>query len=447
MMIVRCPDNNFQERSYIIEIILKDFLGLEYQVEVQENFNKYEIILRNQKKIIIKDSFFCKYEKPLSYLKLENIPNNILWFKHHFTNGESIPILYGTPDIYIYNDTVFIGIDIFASSFFMLTRWEEFVNTVRDEHGRFPGKESIAYKNDFLDKPIVNQYLETLKNVILYLDNNIKFKKHKKKTFVTCDLDYIYKPHVNSLYKTARKAIGDLVKRRNAREFISTIKDYVSSCDSYYKNIFYIMDINEKFGNIVDFYIIPLKTSHYDPYIKLDKIKSVIEIISIRGHKIGVHPGYETYNNPKKLKKTIDEFMKLIDIIGVKQENFGGRQHFLRWDSSITPLLWSKNALSYDTTLSYADIAGFRCGVCYEFPLFDYLNRQKLNTNEIPLIAMDISVIGNKYEGLGFTEKALYRFLELKEKCHRYNGIFTLLWHNSFFESDNSKEIYETIIK
>ena len=54
----------------------------------------------------------------------------------------------------------------------------------------------------------------------------------------------------------------------------------------------------------------------------------------------------------------------------------------------------SDAGLDYDTTVSFADTPGFHCGVCYEFPVFNVLTRQKLPLIERPLVVMDCTVTG-----------------------------------------------------
>ena len=45
--------------------------------------------------------------------------------------------------------------------------------------------------------------------------------------------------------------------------------------------------------------------------------------------------------------------------------------------------------MEWDSTLSYADKEGFRCGVCYSYSVFDIISRKKLNLKERPLIVME----------------------------------------------------------
>jgi hypothetical protein len=60
------------------------------------------------------------------------------------------------------NSLIETNIDIIASSFFMLTRYEEVLINERDQWGAFPAFASLAHKEGYLDYPIVNEYIELL---------------------------------------------------------------------------------------------------------------------------------------------------------------------------------------------------------------------------------------------------------------------------------------------
>ncbi len=128
-----------------------------------------------------------------------------------------------------------------------------------------------------------------------------------------------------------------------------------------------------------------------------------------------------------------------------KQEKWGGRQHYLRWNVPVTWRNWNEAGLDYDSTLSYADHAGFRCGICYEFPVYDLEERKQLALLERPLIVMEGSVFGSNYMNLN-RQAALDSMILLKQRCRKYNGDFTLLWHNSAFETKDMWEMYEDLL-
>jgi hypothetical protein len=117
----------------------------------------------------------------------------------------------------------------------------------------------------------------------------------------------------------------------------------------------------------------------------------------------------------------------------------------LRWQVPITWCNWAEAGLNYDSTLSYADHAGFRCGVCCEFPVYDLEQRNPLALIERPLIIMEGSVLGEQYMNLSGQE-ALGYMLILKERCQQFKGDFTLLWHNSSFTELGQWEMYREVV-
>ena len=118
----------------------------------------------------------------------------------------------------------------------------------------------------------------------------------------------------------------------------------------------------------------------------------------------------------------------------------------LRWESSSTAVFWEKASLDYDSTLGFPDLAGFRCGVCYEFPLYDLDGRNALTVRERPLICMDVTVTSPVYMNLGLGEAALEAITDLRVECERYQGDFTLLWHNDHLVDEESRELYRQIL-
>ena len=56
--------------------------------------------------------------------------------------------------------------DIFAASFYLLSRYEEYLPHVKDDYGRFLATESLAFKEDFLQEPVVDVWAYKLKTIL-----------------------------------------------------------------------------------------------------------------------------------------------------------------------------------------------------------------------------------------------------------------------------------------
>jgi len=445
MLKIKIPKSNFKEREYIIHILLNNYLGLKYKIEVSSK-NNYEIILNNGNKLIIEDHFFCKFSKPLLYLQKKNLPKIVKFIKNPFTIEDDIPVIYGTDKFLIKeypNKLIECGIDIFASSFFMLTRWEEYVNKIKDKHGRFPGRESIAYKFNFLHRPVVNEYVEMLWNMLKFLEINQKRKEKKFKIVLTHDVDSVYK--YNYILSGTKELVGDIIKRRNFLVFwknlVSKVKFHINLQSDPFDTYDYLMDISERLGIKSYFFFHSSTNSCYDK----DNIKylgKLAERILRRGHYIGFHPGYKTYNNPKLFKEEKENIEK---VIGLKLRY--GRQHYLRFEIPTTWQIWEDNNMEWDSTLGYADEEGFRCGTCYSFNVFNILKRKMLKLKEKPLIVMEATLACYKQYSSGQMKE---KILNLMEKVKKYEGEFVFLWHNSSFNTpfwEKYKYIYEEILR
>jgi len=391
MFKITIPNNNTNERKYILDVIFSEFLGLEY--ELKTGSNNYEIGLENGKILSIKDTFFNKYPADLSYLKLENIPDKIT------------------------------DLDIFSSCFFMLTRWEEYVNKNRDFHNRFPATESLAFKQDFLDKPIVNELVERLKIMLLDTDNSLVFKKNKPHIYLTHDVDELY------MWKgwrhVSRVAMGDILKRKSISLAISRFIEYKNINQGRMKDPFdtfdWLMKKSESIGVKSHFYFMSGGVTEYDNRYDINELKclSLIEKIKQRGHIIGLHPSYNAYNNKDQFKLEKDLLQKIVG-----QEIAEGREHFLRFEVPTTWQMWSDAGMKIDSTCGYASHFGFRCGTGNMFSVFNILTRKKLFLKERPLVVMDSTLLG--YQKLSIeAAKAVVDGIKLQ------NTSFTILWHNS----------------
>jgi hypothetical protein len=444
---------NNSEIKYIVDVLFNEYLGIDYKIIIDETCQNCQIKFNDDKTLIIEDHFFSKHPIELEYLKSENIPKKVELFKNKFTNEKHIPVIYGNSRFEASDSCITCGVDIFASCFFMLTRWEESVNKNKDIHDRFPATESLAYKNSFLDMPVVNEYVEMLKKMLLHLDGSLQFRQHNPKTHISCDVDTPYEPYVKSLKKTLRKSSGDLIKRTNLPLAVNTLKNYATTKFSDYSNdqndtFGWIMDVNEQAGNRVAFYFLVESTvPEFDAIYNIDepRIRQLMRIIYDRGHEIGLHGSYGTYKNGKQLKRQFAKLRRVMDEENIIQEKIGIRQHYLRWSTSETPSNMEEAGLTYDTTLGFADHAGFRCGTCFEYPLFDLKNRKQLKIIERPLVAMECSVLDDVYMGLE-TESASEYLQQLKKSTKQVNGNFTLLWHNSYFKNNIYRQIYENLI-
>ncbi len=166
----------------------------------------------------------------------------------------------------------------------------------------------------------------------------------------------------------------------------------------------------------------------YNDKIIFDNVKcSVAEMISEidrRGWEIGLHPSWHSYNDLDELKRQKDSLESIL-----QKEIVSVRQHYLRYDIRITPLLHTQAGFKFDSTLGFNDNIGFRFGTSYPWNIFNLKNQELLPIIEIPLIIQDVALL-SPAKGLRLdSDKAFFYIQAIIDRVEAVGGIITLLWH------------------
>lgn len=363
-------------------------------------------------------------------------------------NDLSEPVIEKKEDCFV------INYDILGLTYWMLNRIEEIGRTDLDNHDRFPATASHAYKNGYLERPIVDEWLHILGQVIQRTWPTLELKRHHFSMRVSHDVDTPSRYGFSSAKSLVRSVAGDVIKRRDFKGALAAPLIRLNSgkrlhpADKF--NTFdWIMTQSEKNDLVSAFYFIcgrtdPSKDANYEPEHSV--IRDLMNRIHMRGHEIGLHPSYNSFQNPEVIQNEADRLRTIMQEEGIVQNVLGGRMHYLRWEHPTTLQAWNDAGMSYDSTLGYADRPGFRCGTCFEYPAFNPITQKQLRLRIRPLIVMEATIISDVYLNLGFTCLAEDRVMDLKIKCKKVRGDFTLLWHNSFFTGKESFYFYKNLL-
>jgi len=321
------------------------------------------------------------------------------------------------------NSDIIFNADIIAGAFFMLSRWEEMVIPDRDEHGRFPAKASVAFKQGFLNQPIVDRYAKIFQAWIISLNPSIKLNPRKFAVKLSHDIDKIKRKSAPKNNQTSRK-----YRKIGIKSFKRKI---LSESNPHLRGILELAKISEEVNLNSAFYFMTAENGDMDRGYhddRSDELHLIIEKLTERGHEIGFHPGYETFGDREKF---LEEKRRMDEVLG--HTNFGGRHHYLRFTIPDTWRLWEEAGMIYDSTLGYEMYNGFRCGTCHPYHPFDIKNNRKMKILEVPLVVMEFTL--NKFRDYSPQESA-DRILTLAKRCKEVDGVLAFLWHNTSFTEE-----------
>ena len=423
MLTVYIPNNFIPERTYAVRTLLTHYCGVQVEIIVKEGGTAYELRWEN-KSIIIDDHFFGRIPEGKSYIDQAYLPKKIV--ETTALGFEGILMLYGTEHLEISRDSIRCDVDLFAGTFFMLTRWEEALEVKKDLHNRFPASAAAIVKEGFVLRPVVDEYTFLLRNWLLAIGYLIPDNTSTYKVIPTCDVDIPFYWRSKPVWKALG---GRLLKHWNLIESAKDLSAYKAVQSGKEKDPYdtfdYLMTLAEKNGNRFQFNFIGGGKTKFEGYYKIDdpQIKTLIAEMKSRGHGIGLHPSYDACNDAS----LIIEQKQAVEInagVSINQS----RQHYLRFALPETWRHLAAAGIAEDSTLGYAAEPGFRCGTCKPFSVFDIHQREQIPLIERPLLIMDVSF--RMYKNLSI-EESIALCEKIKAQVRKHNGELVILWHNS----------------
>lgn len=417
--------------EYIFKHIFTEMLGLSYTlVTDEEAFAKSEIPKISYAYNPVADELFFQAKNLLfeTGINEQNI-SVIDWenTKAFFSTGKKSALPF----------------DPFAASFFLLSRYEECLPHRRDHYDRFEAKESIAYQNGFLKKPVVNIWVKKIKDLIKDRFPSLQFKESAYQYLSTIDIDNAYAYKRKGLLRTAG-AIGNDIFSFNIPQLKERIKVLAGMLQDPYDTYDYQFELQVKY-NFRPLYFFLL--ADYDvndknvPYHNR-KFQSLIKSIADRAD-VGIHPSFNSNKLTEKIELEID---RLSDI--VHREITKSRQHFLILHFPKT----YRNLIDLDITdeysMGYAQETGFRAGICTPFYFYDLDLETATKLKVHPFTVMDATL---KYYMKFEPDAAIEHVKEMVHQVKAVDGTFISLWHNETLSEKDQwqgwRKVYEETIK
>lgn len=448
MLRVIHPPTFGPERGYVLRVILSEWLGLQF-VEESGNVEGLQITRIGGPESGTLEIADVLFSTPMErWLTISSLPTAIRSWKPN-------PILEGVPTAlgvlfghelqhgdYLTETPgrVQLGVDVFGTAFFMLTRYEEVVDRRRDEFERFSSQLSILHHSALLQRPIVNELVELLWWALRRLWPDLIRKPRAYRCLLSCDVDNVSimgASPLRAFRRVAGSSVRDALREGPWYSMFGRAATHWSAwrgrpnADEF-DDFDFLMDQADEHGcKFVFNFIAGHGASGRDGIYDVGRlgIRALMRRIHERGHELGFHGSYESFRNAGLVGSEFGRLFNIAAAEGVTQAEWGGRQHYLRWEAPTTWQAYDDAGLAYDSTLSYADLPGFRCGTCYEFPVFNLLTRRTLTLRERSLTVMEASLLKPAYMGLNIAD-AVKMVVALSDQCRRYGGDFSLLWHN-----------------
>lgn len=334
--------------------------------------------------------------------------------------------------------------DIFAASFYLLSRYEEYLPHPKDSYGRFDSSHSLAFKEDFLHEPLVNLWLEDLKKALIRKFPELLFRQPAFTCLLTYDIDMAYAYRYKGLLVNSAGILRDLAKLKfkDAGQRWRVIRK--KEKDPY--DCFEWLDALHLYCRVKPYYffLVAKKKGMYDKNNSTN-IKPFKDLIEYYAHmyKTGLHPSWQSGDDHELLK----EEKEWLEVVASEDVTIS-RQHYIRLSLPETYRRLLKVGIEKDFSMGYGDRNGFRASVCSSYLWYDLEKESPTSLWIYPFCFMDANSYFEQKLNPGAAYNELMRYYSIVKK-HR--GIFISIWHNNILGTHPGfagwREMYELFMK
>ena len=317
--------------------------------------------------------------------------------------------------------------DIFAASFYLLSRYEEYLPHVKDEYGRFLASESLALKNKFLHQPVIDIWAYKFKAILQaqFPDYNFPQKQYSIQPVIDVPMAYYFKQ--KGVMRTIGGTFNDLLELKIRRLFQRYLAIFGFRRDPYDTFKWIINKQKQTKTKFIVFFLIG-DYSTFDKNINVNKKRFISLIKSVSDYcKVGLKASFFALEDINILKK---EKLKLESITNYELE--ASRHSFSKLNIPESYRNLVELEVKQDFTMGYINHTGFRAGTCTPFQFYDldYEVQTPLQINSFHCI--DYAFL-KKHSLLDKRQELEQLIYEVK----KVNGTFTPIFHNYTFGDED----------
>ena len=333
--------------------------------------------------------------------------------------------------------------DIFAATFYLLSRYEEYLPHKKDMYGRYAHENSLAFKEGFLNQPLINKWLQFFKEQLQYKFSSLVISSPAFSFLPTYDIDIAWAFKGKGILRTTGGFIRSIFKGdwKECTERIATLTGMQADPYDTYQ---WLDELHEKHQlKPKYFFLLAEKTSRYDKNVLL-KNKALQQLVKRHGERypVGIHPSWRSGDETSLLKSEINTLEQLTRIKVVSS-----RQHYIRFTLPETFRRLISHGIKFDFSMGYGSINGFRASVATPFYWYDLEKEEKSSLLLYPFCYMEANSF---YEQHYTPAQAMEELNYYYHVVRSVNGMLATIWHNHFLGTDKLftgwKEVYEQFV-
>lgn len=339
--------------------------------------------------------------------------------------------------------------DIFAASFYLITRYEEYLPHKKDMYGRYAHENALAFKEHFLQVPLINMWVKEFTDKLKQKFSTFNPQCPTFNAQLTYDIDIAY----SYKHKGVLRNAGGFLKSPSTER----IKVLTGAAPDPFDSYTWLDELHQRYDlKPLYFFLVAQRNGQYDKNILPHK-NAMWKLVQQHAKKyaIGLHPSWQSGDDPALLKKEKEQLEAMAG-----QDDSGGRsafsglnnltssrQHYIRFNLPAGYNRLIETGITNDYSMGYGSINGFRASVASPFYWYNLEKEEQTTLRVHPFCFMDANSF---YEQKQTKEQTMEELKHYRSVCKEVNGVLCSIWHNNFLgtakEFEGWRELYEEFI-
>ena len=413
---------------------------LQHTISFIESIIGHQIVVTTNKEL-----YFLEHSIKINYstdkicdTEYHIIPHTLLFEKTIIPLEIVVTECRNNPCFFVSQDNH--GFDVFAAIFYLISRYEEYLPHQKDMYGRYAHTNALAYKYNFLDKPLVNVWIKDLlkrlstvyrlpstESVAELTTYNLQLTTSSSAfSFTpTYDIDIAFEYNHQSIIKNIGGFFKDLLKA-DIEKVIERATVYSGTKQDPFDTYQWLDTLHQEHHLApIYFFLLANKKGIYDKNIPPTK-KAMQQLVQQHAatYSVGIHPSWQSGDNELLVKVELESIKKITN----KPCNIS-RQHYIRLTLPDTYRILIQNGITQDHSMGYGSINGFRASVASPFYWYDLDKEAVTSLKLYPFCYMDANSFFEQHLS---AEEAGEELQYYHDTVKEVGGQLITIFHNHF---------------
>jgi hypothetical protein len=327
--------------------------------------------------------------------------------------------------------------DFFAASFYLMSRYEEYMPYVPDDLGRFKVEQSLAHNHNFLDLPLIDMWFECFVAAWTDFFELPPFTQQVSTTELVIEIPQLYAYKYKTIFRSFFEGLYDFGRLRFAKIF-DRLMVILRFREDPLIGLIEQMEAFRSTAVSFRFFALYAALGIHDKSLSVFSKKHQQELKSLSDYApTAPLASFESTQKTQKLVQDISRFSGLIH-----RPIKAIRQHKLVLRFPDTYRTYASLGIKHDYSMQYPNVPGFRASTAHPFRFYDLGEEQ-----QTPLTIHPICLSESHIRAQQYARKMRQLFIRYQSRLQKLNAPLLVALTNESFNSRSKNLTFLATLK